>query len=277
MGAGSLDGRGQGPCPARRRSRTTTSARPPYGWPSRPSALTTRRVAVGAAGRGAQRARAHAEHAARILRTWFVDPATRTNPEPGNAQAIPCRYDGRAIGIIDLSQGLRRPARGRPPLDRTGPRRHAGLGGRVPRLAGGRRLRQAEGFRRQQPRRLPPHAGRSARRRHLPHRARPADRRRRTHRADQPSDRRRRGPAAGTRAHPQPALLGLQSGGLHPARRRGRPRRSAAPHGTGGLLTAPGRGLPAAGRHRRRTRAPPRAGLSRLRRLRRRPRRRRPR
>ncbi|MDX2848374.1 alginate lyase family protein [Streptomyces sp. PA03-3a] len=160
VGAGSLDGRGQGPCPARRRSRTTTSARPPYGWPSRPSALTTRRVAVGAAGRGAQRARAHAEHAARILRTWFVDPATRTNPEPGNAQAIPCRYDGRAIGIIDLSQGLRRPARGRPPLDRTGPRRHAGLGGRVPRLAGGRRLRQAEGFRRQQPRRLPPHASR---------------------------------------------------------------------------------------------------------------------
>ncbi|MEU1536938.1 alginate lyase family protein [Actinacidiphila glaucinigra] len=98
---------------------------PPAWWPSRPSALTTRWVAVRAAGRGAQRTRAHA---ARILRTWFVDPATRTNPEPGNAQAIPCRCDGRAIGIIDFSQGLRRPARGSPRLDRTGPRRHGAWG-----------------------------------------------------------------------------------------------------------------------------------------------------
>ncbi|MFE0628357.1 alginate lyase family protein [Streptomyces sp. NPDC058864] len=50
--------------------------------------------------------RAYAEHAARILRTWFVDPETRMNPNLGNAQAIPCRYDGRAIGIIDFSQGF---------------------------------------------------------------------------------------------------------------------------------------------------------------------------
>jgi hypothetical protein len=46
----------------------------------------------------------YGEHAAKILRTWFVDPATRMNPHLNHGQFIPCKYDGRAIGIIDFSQ-----------------------------------------------------------------------------------------------------------------------------------------------------------------------------
>ncbi|MFI9542740.1 alginate lyase family protein [Streptomyces sp. NPDC052016] len=46
----------------------------------------------------------YARKAGQILRTWFLDAATRMNPHLNHAQFIPCKYDGRAIGVIDFSQ-----------------------------------------------------------------------------------------------------------------------------------------------------------------------------
>ncbi len=46
----------------------------------------------------------YADHAAQLLRTWFVGPATRMNPNMTHAQAVPGRYIGRGEGVIDASR-----------------------------------------------------------------------------------------------------------------------------------------------------------------------------
>ena len=46
----------------------------------------------------------YAEHAARRLRAWFLDPATRMNAHLNYAQAVPGRNDGRAAGIIETHE-----------------------------------------------------------------------------------------------------------------------------------------------------------------------------
>ena len=43
----------------------------------------------------------YAAHAARCLRVWFVNPATRMNPHLQYAQAVPGRNEGRYIGMIE--------------------------------------------------------------------------------------------------------------------------------------------------------------------------------
>ena len=45
----------------------------------------------------------YAAKAAALARTWFLDPATRMNPNMNFAQAVPGREDGRPEGVLDTS------------------------------------------------------------------------------------------------------------------------------------------------------------------------------
>lgn len=65
------------------------------------------------------RDRKYADHAARHLRAWFVDEATRMNPNLQYAQAIHGRFTGRGTGIIDTLH-LVEVARAAPRLDLNG-------------------------------------------------------------------------------------------------------------------------------------------------------------
>ena len=48
-----------------------------------------------------------AKHAALLLRTWFINPATKMNPNLRYGQAIPGRNDGRGSGILDTRHFIR--------------------------------------------------------------------------------------------------------------------------------------------------------------------------
>lgn len=48
--------------------------------------------------------RKYADHAAKLIRTWFIDPKTRMNPNLDYAQAVPGVSAGRAEGVIDAAR-----------------------------------------------------------------------------------------------------------------------------------------------------------------------------
>jgi Alginate lyase len=76
----------------------------------------------------------YAEHAAPLLRAWFLDPKTRMNPNLDHAQAIPGGVAGRPAGLIefrDMPQlvdalGLLEPSRAWTEADRTAMRQWLG-------------------------------------------------------------------------------------------------------------------------------------------------------
>jgi hypothetical protein len=49
----------------------------------------------------------YAQHAAKLVRTWFLDPATKMNPHLRYGQAVPGKNDGRGAGIIDTRHFIR--------------------------------------------------------------------------------------------------------------------------------------------------------------------------
>ena len=59
-----------------------------------------------------------AKHAAELLRGWFLEPATRMNPNLNFGQAVPGVVEGRGTGIIDTA-GLVEVTRGLPWLEKS--------------------------------------------------------------------------------------------------------------------------------------------------------------
>ena len=51
--------------------------------------------------------RRYADHAATMVRTWFLDPATKMNPHMRYGQAVPGLSEGRGSGIIDTRHFIR--------------------------------------------------------------------------------------------------------------------------------------------------------------------------
>lgn len=49
----------------------------------------------------------YARHAAKLIRTWYLDPETRMNPNVNFGQGVPGRAHGRGPGIIDTRHFLR--------------------------------------------------------------------------------------------------------------------------------------------------------------------------
>jgi hypothetical protein len=49
----------------------------------------------------------YSNHAALLVRTWFLDPATRMNPHLRYGQAVPGQKEGRGAGIIDTRYFVR--------------------------------------------------------------------------------------------------------------------------------------------------------------------------
>ena len=49
----------------------------------------------------------YAEKAGELIRAWFLDPATRMNPNLNHGQAVPGRVSGRAEGVIDAHRLVR--------------------------------------------------------------------------------------------------------------------------------------------------------------------------
>jgi hypothetical protein len=49
----------------------------------------------------------YAKKAAELIRVWFLDPATRMNPNARFAQGVPGQAEGRAEGVLDTSRLLR--------------------------------------------------------------------------------------------------------------------------------------------------------------------------